>query len=334
MKHISGLLALLIGLVGFASLSFGHALEPGYLELRLLNAEQYGVIWKVPSNKTRPMDISASLPESCETRNPRALIWEGSAYVARWTTKCSGGIEGGVIRIEGLEQTETDVLVRFDFADGVGETHRLTSSSSFFTVPTQPNNLEVVQTYLILGFKHILSGIDHLAFVLALLILVNNKRRLIITVTAFTIAHSLTLAGATLGYIQMPGPPIEAAIALSIVFVATEIIHSRRGNQGLTEKFPWIVAFTFGLLHGFGFAGALAQIGLPQTAIPIALLFFNIGVEIGQLFFIAIVFSIITVGMLIMRYVKSPEPTWIWTITPYIIGSFATFWVFQRLAVF
>ena len=134
-----------------------------------------------------------------------------------------------------------------------------------------------MQTYLLLGFKHILSGVDHLVFVLALLLLVNGVRRLIITVTAFTIAHSLTLAGATLGFVQMPGPPIEAVIALSIAFVASEIIHSRRGKPGLTEQYPWVVAFTFGLLHGFGFAGALAQIGLPRTSIPIALLFFKIG---------------------------------------------------------
>jgi hydrogenase/urease accessory protein HupE len=192
----------------------------------------------------------------------------------------------------------------------------------------------VVRTYLLLGFKHILSGVDHLVFVLALLLLVKGVRRLVFTVTAFTIAHSLTLAGATLGYIQMPGPPIEAAIALSIMFVAAEILHSRRGNPGLTEKYPWVVAFTFGLLHGFGFAGALAQIGLPQASIPIALLFFNVGVEIGQLFFIASVFAVIALGRQITRRIDLPRPAWTGAVPPYAIGGIAAFWVIQRIAAF
>ena len=239
-----------------------------------------------------------------------------------------------MIHIDGLERTSTDVLVRFDFADGATEAHRLTPGDPSFTVPTQPSRLEVVRTYLLLGIEHILSGIDHLVFVLALLILVKGVRRLIFTVTAFTIAHSLTLAGATLGYVQMPGPPIEATIALSIMFVAAEIIHSRRGRPGLTEKYPWVVAFTFGLLHGFGFAGALAQIGLPQTSIPVALLFFNVGVEIGQLLFIASVFTIIALARRITRRINIPRPAWSWAVPPYAIGSLAVFWVIQRIAAF
>jgi hydrogenase/urease accessory protein HupE len=186
----------------------------------------------------------------------------------------------------------------------------------------------------LLGFKHILSGVDHLVFVLALLLLVKDVRRLIITVTAFTIAHSLTLAGATLGFVQLPGPPIEATIALSIMFVASEIMHSRQGNPGLTERYPWVVAFTFGLLHGFGFAGALAQIGLPQSAIPIALLFFNVGVEVGQLLFIASVFTAIALARQITRRIDLPRPEWAWAVPPYAIGGIAAFWVIQRIAAF
>ena len=180
----------------------------------------------------------------------------------------------------------------------------------------------------------ILSGVDHLVFVLALLLLVKGVRRLVFTVTAFTIAHSLTLVGATLGFVNMPGPPIEAVIALSIMFVASEIMHSRRGNPGLTERSPWVVAFTFGLLHGFGFAGALAQIGLPQSSIPMALLFFNVGVEIGQLFFIASVFTILALGRLCMRRINLPRPAWAWAVPPYAIGGIAAFWVIQRIAAF
>ncbi len=333
-KQMLALTAFLVGAIGFSALSLGHALQPGYLEIRLIDKELYAAVWKKPAVNSRPMAITAKLPQSCDPRTPVEPIWDGSAYIARWTIRCSGGLEGGVIRIDGLDQTKTDVLVRFDFADGASQTHRLTPSDSSFTVPSQPSRLEVVRTYLLLGFKHILSGIDHLMFVLALLLLVKGVRRLIVTVTAFTIAHSLTLAGATLGFVQIPGPPIEATIALSIMFVASEIIHSRQGIPGLTQKYPWVVAFTFGLLHGFGFAGALAQIGLPQASIPIALLFFNVGVEIGQLLFIASVFAAIALAQQVTRRIDVPRPTWAWAVPPYVIGGIASYWIIQRVAAF
>ena len=177
-------------------------------------------------------------------------------------------------------------------------------------------------------------GIDHLLFVLALFILVKGTRRLIATVTAFTAAHSLTLAGATLGFVHVPGPPVEAGIALSIVFVAAEIAHSRQGRIGLTERFPWIVAFTFGLLHGFGFASALSEVGLPQSAIPVALLFFNVGVEIGQLFFIASLFAVIALARQVTQRIGVSQPAWAWRVPAYAIGSVSAFWIIQRISVF
>ena len=328
------LLIIVIGAQAIATSSYGHALQPGYLELRLLDNELYATVWKVPEIKSRPMKISAVLPESCDARNPTDSIWDGTAYVSRWTTRCTGGLEGGVIRIDGLDRTRTDVLVRFDFANGRSESRRLTPGFSSFTVPTRPSRLEVVRTYLVLGFQHILSGIDHLMFVLALLILVKGTGRLIATVTAFTLAHSLTLAAATLGFVHLPGPPIEASIALSIVFVASEIMHSQQGRTGLTERYPWIVAFIFGLLHGFGFAGALAQIGLPQASIPMALLFFNVGVEIGQLFFIACVLAVVALARKTTRHIDLKRLSWTRAVPPYVIGSFAAFWTLQRIAVF
>jgi len=333
-RPILALLAVLAGALGFAAASHGHALQPGYLELRLIEADLYAVVWKKPAAGGRPMAISAALPAHCDPRKPGPPVWNGTAYVARWTANCPGGLEGGIIHIEGLDRTSTDVLVRFDLADGVSQAHRLTASDTSFTVPTQPSHLDVVQTYFVLGVEHILSGVDHLMFVLALLILVKGVRRVIVTVTAFTLAHSLTLAGATLGLVNMPGPPIEAVIALSIVFVAAEIIHGRRGKPGLTERYPWLVAFIFGLLHGFGFAGALAEIGLPQSSIPIALLFFNVGVEIGQLIFIAAVLALIALAGQVTRRVNLPRPAWAGAVPPYIIGSLAVFWVFERIAVF
>ncbi len=333
-KRMLVLVIFLTGSLGFGASVFGHALQPGYLELRLIDTDRYAVVWKTPASKGRQMAIDARLPEHCEPRTPGQSTWDGAAYLARWTATCPGGLEGGVIRIDGLDQTSTDVLVRFDFADGTSEAHRLTASDPAFKVPTQPGHFEVVHTYLLYGVEHILLGIDHLLFVLALLLLVQGVRRIIVTITAFTIAHSITLAGATLDVVHLPGPPIEATIALSIAFVAAEIIHSRRGRPGLTERYPWVVAFTFGLLHGFGFASALAEVGLPQQSIPIALLFFNIGVELGQLLFIAAVFATVVLARQVTRRINMPRPAWTWAMLPYAIGSLAVFWVIQRIAAF
>jgi len=328
------LMIFLVGSFGFGSSSFGHALQPGYLELRLIDTDLYAVVWKTPASGGRPMAIAARLPEHCDPRTPGQSTWDGAAYLVRWTSRCPGGLEGGVIRIDGLEHTSTDVLVRFDFADGTSEARRLTAADPSFVVPAQPGRFEVAQTYLLYGVEHILLGVDHLLFVLALLLLVKGVRRIIVTITAFTVAHSITLDGATLGFVQLPGPPIEATIALSIAFVAAEIIHSRRGRPGMTERYPWVVAFTFGLLHGFGFAAALAEVGLPQQSIPVALLFFNVGVEIGQLLFIACVFAATILVRRVTRHISVPQPPWARAIPPYVIGSLAAFWVIQRTAGF
>ena len=333
-KRFLALMIFLVGALGFATFSFGHALQPGYLALRLIDQDLYAVAWKTPAIGGRPMAIAPQLPEQCEPRTPGESIWDGAAYMARWTVKCPGGLEQGVIQIDGLDQTSTDVLVQFDFADGGSEARRLTAADPYFMVPTQPSRFEVVQTYFLYGVEHILLGIDHLLFVLAVLLLVKGVHRIIATITAFTVAHSITLAGATLGWVNLPGPPIEATIALSIAFVASEIIHSRQGKPGLTERYPWAIAFAFGLLHGFGFASALAEVGLPQQSIPIALLFFNVGVEIGQLLFIAAVLVAIALARRITRRINVPRPAWSWAVPPYVIGSLSAFWVIQRTAGF
>jgi hydrogenase/urease accessory protein HupE len=327
-------MAFLLGWLGLAASSYGHALQPGYLEIRLIDRDLYAVVWKTPAVGGRPMAIAARLPEACDPRTPEPPIWDGAAYMARWTASCPGGLEGGTVRIDGLDRTSTDVLVRFDFADGASETRRLTPGDSAFQVPAQPGRFEVARTYFLLGVEHILTGIDHLLFVLALLILVKGARRLVATVTAFTIAHSLTLAGATLGLVHLPGPPVEAVIALSILFVAAEILHGRRGRPGLTERAPWLVAFAFGLLHGFGFAGALSEIGLPQASVPLALLLFNLGVEAGQLLFIAAVFAAVALFRRAARRINLAQPSWAWALPPYAIGGLAAFWVIERAAAF
>ena len=328
------LTALLVGAV-FSTVAYGHALEPGYLEVRQIDASLYAVVWKKPANNNgAPMPIAAQLPEQCDPRAEGELVLDGGAYYARWTATCTGGLEGGTLRIAGLERTSTDVLIRYDFADGITGTHRLTPTDTSFIVPAQPDRLEVVRTYFAFGVEHILGGIDHLLFVLALLILVKGTRRIVVTITAFTVAHSITLAGATLGWVNMPGPPVEAAIALSIAFVAAEILHSRQDRPGLTERYPWIVAFTFGLLHGFGFAGALTEVGLPQTEIPVALLFFNLGVEAGQLLFVAAVFAIYLSIRRLTKRIEVPSIKWASALPAYAIGSLAIFWVLERTVAF
>ena len=188
---------------------------------------------------------------------------------------------------------------------------------------------DAARRYLSLGIEHILFGIDHLLFVFALLLIVRGRWMLVKTITAFTVAHSITLALATLGFINVPLRPVEAAIALSIVFLCVEIVHARQGRIGLAVRYPWVVAFAFGLLHGLGFAGALAEIGLPQSEIPIALLFFNIGVEIGQLMFVAVVLGVIW-GLQRLQF---QAPSWAQAIPVYVIGTLATYWFIERVVV-
>ena len=330
-----GALILLLFLAGFASNSLAHEVRPAYLEIRETAPQTYDVLWKVPGRGVNlRLGLYVEFPDGTKNvTEPRASMAD-NIFAQRWTVKRAGGLTGGTIRIAGLSATMTDVLVRLERLDGTTQVTRLTPSAPSFEVAAVPRATQVAVTYLKLGVGHILGGIDHLLFVLALLILVTGTRRLIATVTAFTLAHSLTLAGATLGFVHVPGRPVEAAIALSIVFVAMEIIHSRQGRISLTERFPWLIAFTFGLLHGFGFASALSEVGLPQSAIPVALLFFNVGVEVGQLLFIAAVFAVIALARQVSRHVGVSQPAWAWRIPPYAIGSIAMFWVIQRIASF
>ena len=244
------------------------------------------------------------------------------------------GLPTRSIQFNNLAAARIDVLVRLERADGSVQLGRVVPLDPRFVVTASPGTFEVVQTYAMLGIEHILTGFDHLLFVLALVILVKGKARLVATVTAFTIAHSITLVAATLGWVRVPGPPVEAVIALSIIFVAAEIVHGRQGRQGLTETFPWSVAFIFGLLHGLGFASALGEIGLPQTAIPVALLFFNVGVEIGQLLFIAVVLGCVALMRHVVRRLAVPRIAWAWRLPPYAIGSVAAFWAIQRIVAF
>ena len=307
-----------------------HEVRPGYLELREIAPDSFSILWKVPMRGGARLKLEPRFPDQCSQTTPAASQTLGGAMIQRGTLTCNGDISGGVISIRGLEHTLTDVLVRIERGDESSQTARLTPRDPSFPVPDAETTRQIATAYLSLGVEHILAGIDHLLFVLALLLIVRGWRALVATITAFTVAHSLTLGAAVLGYVQIPQQPVEALIALSILFLATEIVRTRQGRPGLAERRPWLVAFVFGLLHGLGFAGALSEVGLPSHAIPLALLFFNIGVEVGQLLFVA---AVITLRGLWLRVAERPMG-WAQMPATYAIGGVAAFWTIDRVAGF
>jgi hydrogenase/urease accessory protein HupE len=329
-------LAVLLFLASSAALpAAADEFRPAYLQLRQVDAATYDVLWKLPAlDESTTLKLRPVFPAGTETIMPVRSSYAAGTAVQRWRVRAEGGLAGKAIEFPNLSASRIDVLVRVERSDGTAQLVRVLPVEPRFVVTASPGAFEVVRTYTVLGIEHILTGYDHLLFVLALVILVQGTRRLIATITAFTLAHSLTLFAATLGWIHVPGPPVEAVIALSIVFVAGEIMHARQGRPGLTQRYPWIVAFTFGLLHGLGFAGALAEVGLPPLSIPMALLFFNVGVEIGQLIFIVVVLGAIAVVRRVARRLNMDAPSWWWRVPPYTIGGVASFWVVQRLAAF
>jgi hydrogenase/urease accessory protein HupE len=309
--------------------------RPAYLQLTQLDANTYDVLWKVPAlDELTALRLHPEFPPGTRLLTPVRGSYAAGTAVQRWRIEVPGGLSGHAVRFPELGVTRIDLMVRLARNDGTAQVGRVLAHEPHFVFSASPGALEVAQTYTVLGVEHILTGFDHLLFVLALLILVDGTRRLIATVTAFTIAHSLTLAAAALGFLHVPGPPVEAAIALSIVFVASEIVHARQGRPGLTQRYPWVVAFTFGLLHGLGFASALAEVGLPPLSIPIALLFFNVGVEIGQLLFIAAVLAVLAAARRAATSLDWSQPAWLGRLPPYAIGGLASFWVVERVAAF
>jgi hydrogenase/urease accessory protein HupE len=249
--------------------------------------------------------------------------------LVRGTLTCEGGLAGKTLRIAGLETTITDVLVRIHHTDGRLESHLLRPATPSVTLGGVTTALQRALSYVQLGFQHILLGVDHLLFVLGLLLIVANRWMLVKTITSFTVAHSITLAIATLGYASAPLPPLNAAIALSILFLGPEIVRVWRGETSFTIRHPWVVAFAFGLLHGFGFASGLSAMGLPKAEIPLALLLFNVGVEIGQVAFVVLV-------VLLERAFRTLEirwPRWAQALPGYTVGSLGAYWTIQRTVV-
>ena len=327
MKIITSLLLLFL----WSIFSMADEIKLSYLEIKEIKSQHYSVLLKLSSKDNQKLPIKMLMPKECSLTLPKTSHLVNSTYLDRWQMRCNEGLEDKTLFIEGLKSTGTDLLLRLELLSGVSHSKLFNPSKSSYRVPKDASSWQIVQTYTWLGITHILLGFDHLLFVFALLLIVKNMRRLLWTVTAFTLAHSLTMAVATLGIVHLPSAPVEAIIALSILFLAMEIIHEKQGKVGLTSRYPWLIAFIFGLLHGFGFAGALAEIGLPQQAITLALIFFNIGVELGQLMFVGIV---VLVGLLLQRLKHPNLLQKVETVVVYAIGGLSSFWVFERISAF
>ena len=308
-----------------------HELQPGFLELKETASGRYDVLWKLPSlgSSDVRMPIVPVFPATCrqlgEARSDRA----GTAWVFTAQIECQGGLAGQKIGIEGLQAFVTDVLVRVQHLDEKVETHVLKPVQPWVTLRNAQDTRRGAGVYLYLGIEHIVLGVDHLLFVLGLLLIVRDRWMLVKTVTAFTVAHSITLAVATFGIASIAPAPLNAAIALSILFLGPEIVRRWRGETSFTIRHPWVVAFAFGLLHGFGFASGLAALGLPKGEVPLALLLFNVGVEIGQLAFVVVILLLERA----FRLLQIRWPRMVERLPGYLVGTLGAFWTIQRVAI-
>ncbi len=301
-------------------------LRPGYLELSQQTQSEWKLVWKAPILGGLATRAEPLLPDFCNLKLDTPRL-SGPAVVATGKVTCSKPLAGATVGLKGMEPGSTDALLRVAPLGRPVQTERLIPGNSSYTVSTVPDGWQVARTYFVIGVEHILAGFDHLLFVIALVLLLQRGRAVVAAATAFTLAHSITLAGTTLGLFGLPQAPVEASIALSIVFLAVEIVKAKPGEPRLSERVPWVVAFLFGLLHGFGFAGALREIGLPETDVPVALLTFNLGVEAGQLMIIAATMAVLAA---LARFApKARRPAII--ASTYLIGAVASFWFIERI---
>jgi hydrogenase/urease accessory protein HupE len=321
---------LFVALIVRMPIAHAQEIRPAYLQIDEVGPGRYQLLWRTPVLAGMRLPVVLGLPDEIhDLATPATQELSDSLIERRVFDAGAQGLAGKRIEFVGLQATITDVLVRVQMLDGEHSVTLVRPSEPWVDIATSHGPLAVAGAYLAHGIEHILLGVDHLLFVLGLVLLVKNRWMLIKTITAFTLAHSITLALATFGYASMPVPPLNAAIALSILFLGPEIIRARRGGTSLTIRQPWIVAFAFGLLHGFGFASGLTQIGLPHNDIPLALFSFNVGVELGQLGFVALV-------LLLDQSFKILEVRWprVVELFPALaVGGLGAFWTIDRLIV-
>ena len=310
----------------FATATSAHEVKPALLELREIPNNEgivtYQATLRIPRLRGKTLSLTPHLPADCESRI-LSQTPEVDFVTTRADVTCAQPLAGRALTIDGLSATQTDALVRLVSKRGQ-QTLRATPDAPTLALPEAPTRLGTLASYFRLGLIHIFEGPDHLAFVLGLLLLVSGARRLVEAITAFTVAHSITLALSALGFAGLPSAPVEAVIALSIVFLAYEVV--RGDPDSLSRRKPWLAAFAFGMLHGFGFAGALTDIGLPQGDVPLALLAFNLGIEAGQLLFVAAAGSV----LFVLSKIDWRRPAELFA--AYGLGGLATAWTIARLA--
>lgn len=320
----------------FTSFTQADEYRPAYLEFEQISDNAFKMLWKVPAKgKNQRLSLYVHLPNDVVQSSDPISTFVGSAYIERSTISRQGGLAGVKVSVYGLQQLATDVLVRIQRLDGSSETARLNASATSFVVKGAAQFWDVVHTYFVFGVEHILGGFDHLLFVACLIFIAGTWQRILVTITGFTVAHSITLVLAAIDLVHLPAAPIEAAIALSIVFLAREIVLDRRDT--LTWRYPVAVAASFGLLHGFGFASALSEIGLPQAEIPAALLMFNIGVELGQIAFVAGMIFVFWLITQCLKIIKKGSLYWLSSVEKslaYCVGTITMFWTIERIAGF
>ncbi|SED70825.1 HupE / UreJ protein [Rhizobiales bacterium GAS188] len=320
---LGGLLAALVSTL----VAHAHEIRPAYLQIDEIGRERYEVLWRTPLLSGMRLPVALRFPGDIRNVTGPSERELPDSLVERRIVDAPGGLTGRRIEFVALEATITDVMVRTQTRGGGHTTTLVHPSQPWVVIEARQTLLSVARTYLVHGVDHILFGVDHLLFVLGLLLIVRDRWMLVKTITAFTVAHSITLAAATLGYVHVPAAPLNAAIALSILFVGVEVMRSWRGETSFALRHPWLVAFLFGLLHGIGFASGLVSLGLPQGDIPLALLTFNLGVEIGQLLFVATI-------LLLERAFRLLEIRWPWPLQyapAYVLGTSAAFWTIDRV---
>jgi len=317
----------LLFLLALPGISFADEFRPAMLEITERDNGWVDVVWKVPEGNNGLLTIAPVLPAFLQQMGPGSTRLVPGAQV-EYSSYSTGGqaLTGTAISIDGLAAIPVDVMLRISLNDGSKHTAMLRSTNVSFLIPEQATRTELAISYWQMGTIHILEGFDHLLFLLTLLLIVTGFIPLLKTITAFTIAHSITLALATLGLVHIPPVPTEAVISLSIVLLAVEVVHKNQGQLTWSERFPWLVAFTFGLVHGLGFAGALAEIGVPSNEVPLALLMFNVGVETGQVMFVTVV-ALLLAGL---HRIHTHSALTLARATPYAIGGVAAFWTIER----
>ncbi|HVT89122.1 MAG TPA: HupE/UreJ family protein [Tepidisphaeraceae bacterium] len=318
----------ILSLILLTQVASAHDLLLGYLELRQTGPETFAMLWTLPA-KDELRGLHPDLPADCKTDPEPQRMQTADSFIERTIITCPGGLDGKTISLDPKWAAMLDVLVRVVRPDESTQVYRLTPVTDSFIVEAAPGWVQKAGTFLVQGIEHILMGIDHLLFVLGLLLIVDSRWMLAKTITSFTIAHSITLALAALTYTAAPALPLNAAIALSILFLGPEIIRKQRGQSSLTIRHPWVVAFAFGLLHGVGFASGLTSLGLSRHEIPLALLMFNVGVEIGQLFFVFIIIGL-EHGF---RKLEIYWPYWVQQIPVYVVGGLGAYWTIQRTLI-